>query len=64
MTMPTRTHRTCVKNPVVGTPASEVDEKLRDRNGARAAYEKCVEVASDAKMVAEAKRKLEKLPQK
>jgi tetratricopeptide (TPR) repeat protein len=42
----------------------EVDEKLRDRNGARAAYEKCVEVASDAKMVAEAKRKLEKLPQK
>jgi tetratricopeptide (TPR) repeat protein len=40
----------------------EVDEKLRDRNGARAAYEKCAEVASDAKMVAEAKRRLDKLP--
>jgi tetratricopeptide (TPR) repeat protein len=42
----------------------EVDEKLKDRHGARAAYEKCAEVASDAKMVAEAKKKLEKLPQK
>lgn len=42
----------------------EVDEKLKDRKGARAAYEKCVEVASDAKMVAEAKKKLEKLPKK
>jgi tetratricopeptide (TPR) repeat protein len=42
----------------------EVDEKLKDRAGARAAYEKCVEAASDAKMVNEAKRRLEKLPQK
>jgi tetratricopeptide (TPR) repeat protein len=42
----------------------EVDERLKDRNGARAAYEKCAEVASDAKMIAEAKKKLEKLPKK
>jgi tetratricopeptide (TPR) repeat protein len=42
----------------------EVDEKLKDRSGARAAYSKCAEVASDAKMVNEAKRKLEKLPKK
>jgi tetratricopeptide (TPR) repeat protein len=42
----------------------EVDERLKDRNGARAAYEKCAEVASDAKIVAEAKKRLEKLPKK
>lgn len=42
----------------------EADERLKDHAGAREAYGKCAEVASDAKMVAEAKRKLEKLPQK
>ncbi len=42
----------------------EVDEKLKDREGARAAYAKCAEVASDAKMVAEARKRLEKLPKK
>jgi tetratricopeptide (TPR) repeat protein len=42
----------------------EASEKLNDRAGARVAYEKCAEVASEAKMVAEAKRKLEKLPKK
>ncbi len=39
----------------------EVDEKLKDRNGAREAYSKCAEVASDAKTTAEAKKKLEKV---
>ena len=42
----------------------EVDEKLKNRNGAREAYAKCAEVASDAKTTAEAKRKLEKVSQK
>ena len=42
----------------------EVDEKLKDRAGARAAYSKCVEVSSDAKLTAEAKKHLDRLPQK
>jgi predicted Zn-dependent protease len=42
----------------------EVDERLKDRAAARQAYQKCAEVASDAKMIAEAKKKLEKLPKK
>lgn len=42
----------------------EVDERLKDRTAARAAYEKCAEVASDAKMITEAKKRLEKLPKK
>lgn len=42
----------------------EVDEKMNDRKGARAAYSKCAELASDAKLAAEAKKRLAKLPSK
>lgn len=42
----------------------EVDEKMGDRKGARAAFSKCAGIASDAKLAAEAKKRLEKLAQK
>jgi tetratricopeptide (TPR) repeat protein len=42
----------------------EVDEKLKDRKGARTAYSKCTEIDSDGKLSTEAKKRLEKLPQK
>ena len=39
----------------------EADEKLKDKNAARDAYKKYLEVAADAKNVAEIRKKLEKL---
>ncbi|HTS74998.1 MAG TPA: tetratricopeptide repeat protein [Bryobacteraceae bacterium] len=39
----------------------EVDEKMGNRKGARAAFKNCVDLASEAKLVSEAKKKLEKL---
>ena len=39
----------------------EADEKLRDRKGARAAYTKYLELATDSKMADEIRKKLEKL---
>jgi len=40
---------------------AEVEEKLKDRQAAREAYTKYLEVASDAKNADEIKRKIEKL---
>jgi tetratricopeptide (TPR) repeat protein len=42
----------------------ESDEKLHDTEGAREAYTKYVEVAPDAKNIAEIKKKLTKFPPK
>lgn len=39
----------------------EMDEKLRDKTGAREAYTKYLEIASDAKNASEVKKRLEKL---
>jgi tetratricopeptide (TPR) repeat protein len=39
----------------------EMDEKLRDKAGAHDAYAKYLEIASDAKNVAEIKKRMEKL---
>ena len=39
----------------------EADEKLKDKNAARDAYKKYIELASDAKNAADIRKKLEKL---
>jgi len=40
----------------------ESDEKLKDRHGAREAYTKYIELATDARSVDEVRKKLSKLP--
>ena len=42
----------------------EADEKLKDRRGARAAYQKVIDLAPDGKDTGKAKERLEKLPAK
>lgn len=39
----------------------EVDEKLRDRKGARVAFNKCVQIDPNGKLASEANKRLEKL---